>query len=155
MLKRYLLITLILVVFVGVFAGCNSEPPKNPEDYTIVAENGSTDYVLVNCGVEAVDLAKFSALLNKRMGAQLKIVNKLTETGKGIFVGTADKIEKISGFTLVESYAHYSICVDENGNLYVFSRLKEMLSDAMNAASGLFVEVKKGMYGFRKDTNLT
>lgn len=155
MLKRYLLITLILVVFVGVFAGCNSEPPKNPEDYTIVAENGSTDYVLVNCGVEAVDLAKFSALLNKRMGAQLKIVNKLTETGKGIFVGTADKIEKISGFTLVESYAHYSICVDENGNLYVFSRLKEMLSEAMNAASGLFVEVKKGMYGFRKDTNLT
>lgn len=153
--KRYFLISLVLVMLMSIFAGCAKEPAGNPADYMIVAENGSTEYVLVNCGVEAVDLAKLSALLNKRMGVQLKVVNKLPEGSKGIFIGTADKIEAISGFTLVESYAHYSIRGDEKGNLYVFARMKEMIPEAMNAASGLFVEVKKGMHGFLKNTDLT
>lgn len=154
MLKRYVSLAMVLVTLMGIFAGCSGNA-KNPEDYLIVADNGSTDYVLVNCGAEAVDLAKFSALLNKRMGVQLKVVNKLPESSKGIFIGVADKIEEVSGFTLVESYAHYSIRVDEKGNVYVFSRMKEMLTEAMNGASGLFTEVKKGMYGILKDTNQT
>lgn len=155
MLKRCLLVALTILILMGVFSGCTTEPALNSADYITVAENGSTDYVLVNCGAEAVELAKFSALLNKRMGVQLKIVNKAPETGKGIFVGVADKIEEISGFSLVESYAHYSIRVDESGNLYIFTVMKEMLSEAISAASGLFVEVKKGMFGFHKNTNLT
>jgi hypothetical protein len=155
MLKRCFLATLTLLILVGIFAGCSNEPALNPADYVIVAENGSTEYVLVNCGMDAVDLAKFSALLKKRMGTQIKIVNKAPETGKGIFVGVADKIEEISEFSMVESYAHYSIRVDESGNLYVFTTMKEMLTEAMSVASGLFVEVKQGMFGFRKDTNLT
>ena len=153
--KRYLAIGLVLISVLSMFAGCAKESVGNPEDYVIVAENGNTGYSLVNCGAEAVDLAKFSALLNKRMGAQLKVVSKLPENGKGIFIGTADKIEEIAGFTLVESYAHYCIRADEQGNLYVFTRMKEMVTEAMNAASGLFVEVKKGMYGFLKNTDLT
>ena len=105
--KRYLAISLVLISVLSMFAGCAKESVGNPEDYVIVAENGNSDYSLVNCGAEAVDLAKFSALLNKRMGTQLKVVSKLPENGKGIFIGTADKIGEISGFTLVESYAHY------------------------------------------------
>jgi hypothetical protein len=95
--KRYFLISLVLVMLMSIFAGCAKEPAGNPADYMIVAENGSTEYALVNCGMEAVDLAKFSALLNKRMGAQLKVVNKLPESGKGIFIGVADKIDAVLG----------------------------------------------------------
>ena len=155
MLKRCLLIALTTMILLGVFSGCTTEPALNPADYVIVAENGNTDYVLINCGIDAVDLAKFSALLNKRIGAKLKIVNEVPETGKGIFIGVAEEIEEISGFSLVESYAHYSIRVDENGNLYIFTVMKEMLAEAMTAASGLIVEVKQGMFGFLKNTNLT
>lgn len=155
MLKRYLLVALTLVLLMGIFAGCSTGPNLDPANYEIVAENGSTDYVLVNCGADAVKLAKFSALLNKRLGVQLKLVNKAPETGKGIYVGVEEQIEKISGYTLVESYAHYSIRVDENGNLFIFTVMKEMLPEAMNVAAGLFVEVKKGMFGFEKNINLT
>lgn len=156
MLKRYLLIALTLVLLVSCLPGCSNEPKLNPEDYVKVAENGSTDYVLVNCGADAVKLAKFGALLKTQMGgAQLKIVTKAPETGKGIYVGVAEQIEKISGFTLVESYAHYSIRADENGNLYIFTVMKEMLTEALNVAAKLFVEVKKGMFGFAKNTNVT
>lgn len=156
MLKRYLLVALTVILLVSNFAGCAKEPALNPEDYVTVAENGSTEYVLVNCGADAVGLAKFSALLKTHMdGAQLKIVTKAPETGKGIYVGVAKEIEKISGFTLVESYAHYSIRADENGNLYIFTTMKEMLAEALNVAAGLFVEVKEGMFGFAKNTNVT
>ena len=155
MLKRCFLVALSLLILMGTFAGCSNEPALNPDDYAIVAENGSTDYVLVNCGMDSVALAKFSALLNKRIGAKLQVVNTAPETGKGIFVGVAEEIEKISEFTLVESYAHYSIQADANGNLYVFATMKEMLAEAMDTASGLIVEVKSGMFGFLKNTNLT
>jgi len=155
MLKRCLLVALALLILMGTFAGCSTGPALNPADYITVAENGSTDYVLVNCGVEAVELAKFSALLNKRMGVQLKIVNKAPETGKGIFVGDADKIEELFGFSAVESYAHYSIRVDESGNMYIYAAMKEALTEAISAASELFVEVKKGMFGFQKNIHLT
>ena len=82
MLKRYILIVLTLGLLLGCLPGCSNEPKLNPEDYVTVAENGSTDYVLVNCGADAVKLAKFSALLKTQMGgAQLKIVTKAPETG--------------------------------------------------------------------------
>ena len=155
MLKRCFVAALALLLLLGTFAGCKTEPALNPEDYVTVAENGNTDYTLVNCGMDAVALAKFSALLNKRMGVQIKTANKAPETGKGIYVGLADKIEEISGLALVESYAHYSIRVDESGNMYIFAAMEETLSEAITAAAGLFVEVKSGMFGFLKNTDLT
>ena len=158
MLKRYFLITLSILLVIGTLTGCATEPAGpslNPDDYVIVANNSSTDYVLVNCGADAVAMAKFGTLLGKRMGVQLKVVNKAPETGKGIYIGVGDKLKTVANLDVAESYAHYSIQVDESGNMYIFAAMKEVLADAMSAAAGLFVEVKSGMYGFPKETNLT
>ena len=155
MLKRFLLITLTLLILMSTFAGCDTQPALDPSQYEIVANDGSTDYVLVNCGMDAVAAAKFKTLLNKRMGIELSMVNKVPESGKGIYVGMAEKIEEISGLTMVESYAHYTIRSDADGNLYIFAKMEQVLSDALTAASNVFVEVKKGMYGFKKNTDLT
>ena len=82
MLKRYFLIALALLLVVGTCAGCAEKPaenPINPADYVTVANNGNTEYVLVNCGADAVAIAKFGTLLGNRMGVQLKVANAVPE----------------------------------------------------------------------------
>ena len=153
-MKRFILITLTLLMLISIFAGCETQPALDPSQYEIVAKDGSTEYVLVNCGMDAVAMAKFKTLLNKRMGIELTTVKDVPDSGKGIYVGTAEKIEQIAGLTMVESYAHYSIQADENGNLYIFAIMEQALTEAVTAASSLFVEVSKGMFGFKKNLDL-
>lgn len=156
MLKRCFLIALALLLVVGTCAGCAEKPAENPinlADYAMVANNGNTEYVLVNCGADAVAIAKFGTLLGNRMGVQLKVANAVPEGGKGIYIGTTDKIKELTGYDLADSYSHYTVRADENGNLYIFTSMKEMLSAAMTEAAGFFVEVGEGMYGFLKNTN--
>ena len=154
MMKRFLLITLTLLMLMSIFAGCETQPALDPSQYEIVAKDGSTEYVLVNCGMDAVAMAKFKTLINKRMGIELTTGKDVPDSGKGLYVGTAEKIEQIAGLTMVESYAHYSIQADENGNLYIFAIMEQALTEAVTAASSLFVEVSKGMFGFKKNLDL-